>query len=356
MIRVLYITRARLSLSRAHTLNIVKTAEAWAAGQMLTPTVMSGAADPVDVAEIFARKGVHIKFFLDVETRHRSIFLYSIRNRQSFDVLYFRDPLLWPVALAARLYGKKVIFEVHGTLEWMFARPLWRLAIASSNGFVAITKSIQGFYHSGKPSIVVHTSGTDNLASVTRDRVSLGMPKDKIVLLYAGSFLWDSIDVLFDTVLLLPESVVLVALGIKSDQRILLERRIIEKELVGRIICIDRVPPAEVLQYLAVADILINPLMVSYPSSISSKLYEYLGAGKPIVTSQGGANEEVIHDGENGLIVKENTPHMFAGAVERIINDPELGIRLARGAEESALLYTWEQRARRITDFIESLS
>src|SRR3989344_3653680 len=153
--RIFYITRARLSFLRAHTQNIVKTAEYMSNQKDISVEVFSAASEPKTTQKIFADKNVSQPFLLDVSSKRRSLVYALWARRRAFDVLYFRDPFLWPQALFARLaLGKKIIFEVHGSYEWRFAYPIWRFAVFISNGAVFITRALADFYHTKKPFVV----------------------------------------------------------------------------------------------------------------------------------------------------------------------------------------------------------
>jgi len=62
-----------------------------------------------------------------------------------------------------------------------------------------------------------------------------------------------------------------------------------------------------------------------------------------------GPNEMIV-DGESGLLVPVNDPAALAAAISRLITDPELRQRLSRGALERAKLWTLESTARRWLD------
>ncbi len=357
MIRVLYITRARLSFLRAHAQNILKTAEYLARLSGVTITVFSSAAEPKKKEDIFSEKNIRTSFDLDVAQKRRSLFAAIFRLRNQYDVLYFRDPFLWHSALVARVFlGKKVVFEVHGSHEWRLWRPLWHLALWSSSGVVFITKALRDYYQTKKPHSVVHTNGIeradfDHLPSKVRLREDLSLPQNKTIIMYLGSFLWYSADILKETIANLPANVLLVVVGAKES-----EKKLFENEIrAGRAMVISRVTPQKVPQYLASADILINPLAISYPGSISSKLYEYLAAGKPIVSSAGGANREILHDGENALVVEKLEAAEFTKAIERILRDTKLAETLSQNAHYDAAEYTWDERAKKIAGFIEHI-
>ena len=142
--------------------------------------------------------------------------------------------------------------------------------------------------------------------------------------------------------------------GAKEEEQIVLHVRAQERGVVDRVRIHGRVSHNDVASYLFAADILVNPLVITHPGSVSAKLYEYLAAGKPIVSSPGGANAEVITHEQNGLLVPL-APRAFADAVLRIQNDPAFARMLSENAKSSAGHYTWTHRARLIGGLLNQL-
>ncbi|HYE15368.1 MAG TPA: glycosyltransferase family 4 protein [Pyrinomonadaceae bacterium] len=119
-------------------------------------------------------------------------------------------------------------------------------------------------------------------------------------------------------------------------------------------------PHPQVVAHLLAADVLIAPFTeggqdisgkVIMPFASPIKLFEYMAAGRPLVTSDVGAIPEVIRDGENGLLVKPGNVEGLVSAVTRLMGDRELSDRLAAAAHEDVKAYTWERRVERVLDF-----
>jgi glycosyltransferase involved in cell wall biosynthesis len=62
---------------------------------------------------------------------------------------------------------------------------------------------------------------------------------------------------------------------------------------------------------------------------------EALAVGTPVVATAVGGVPEVVHDGENGLLVPAGDAHALASALRRLLDDDELRDRLAAGAKPS---------------------
>ena len=55
----------------------------------------------------------------------------------------------------------------------------------------------------------------------------------------------------------------------------------------------------------------------------------------------------MLRDGESALLVPPEDPVRLAAAVERVMTDPELRLRLAQGAIQLSKQFTWDAIARR---------
>jgi len=72
-------------------------------------------------------------------------------------------------------------------------------------------------------------------------------------------------------------------------------------------------------------------------------LVEALAAGTPVLATATGGVAEVVHDGENGLLVPVGDAVALAGAIERFFGDAELRERLRGAAAASVAAYAPER-------------
>lgn len=65
-------------------------------------------------------------------------------------------------------------------------------------------------------------------------------------------------------------------------------------------------------------------------------------AGRPVVVSDAGGLPEVVKDGETGIVVPRDDPDAAAGALYKLVMDPELRKRMGRnGFEHVSQTYDW---------------
>jgi glycosyltransferase involved in cell wall biosynthesis len=89
--------------------------------------------------------------------------------------------------------------------------------------------------------------------------------------------------------------------------------------------------------YLRRADVVIVPSVVTggIAEATSIAALEAQACGRPLVASAIGGLPEIVHDGEDGLLVPGDDPEALARGVERLLADPALAARLgARAAQQ----------------------
>ena len=83
----------------------------------------------------------------------------------------------------------------------------------------------------------------------------------------------------------------------------------------------------DVSVYLAAMDVFVLPS--SSPEPLGRVVLEAMASGTPVVATAHGGPVEVLEGGRCGLLVPPNDERALAEAVERLLEDPELGARLA---------------------------
>ncbi|TCS93257.1 glycosyltransferase [Hazenella coriacea] len=107
-----------------------------------------------------------------------------------------------------------------------------------------------------------------------------------------------------------------------------------------------RVPNSEVVHYMNQMDIFVLP---SYSESFGVAAIEAQACGVPVIVTQVGGLPEVVEDGETGIIIPNNEPKHLVPALERLIQDPELRLRMGEaGAHHVRQEYDWEENANRM--------
>jgi glycosyltransferase involved in cell wall biosynthesis len=73
-----------------------------------------------------------------------------------------------------------------------------------------------------------------------------------------------------------------------------------------------------------------------------------MASGRPVVATTTGGIVDMIADGENGLLVPPGDEYKLAEAMARLLNDSDLRVRLAAGAQERVQRFTASAVAERL--------
>jgi glycosyltransferase involved in cell wall biosynthesis len=130
---------------------------------------------------------------------------------------------------------------------------------------------------------------------------------------------------------------------------------IARRGLADQVELVGIVPHERALEVLSACDICVSPHVPNPDGSrffgSPTKLFEYMGLGKPIVASDLEQIGEVIVDGESGLLHEPGDSARAAELVVKLIGDEKLRRRLGAGALAAAsTTYSWEAHTRRILD------
>ncbi len=173
------------------------------------------------------------------------------------------------------------------------------------------------------------------------------------VVAYAGHlYPWKGVELLLDALARVPAARGLIVGGHEEEPDLGRLREHAERlGISSRVTFTGYVDPPRVAPLVSEADILVLP----NPSSAIStrftsplKLFEYMAAGKPIVASALPSIHEVLHHNVNAILVEPGSAEALASGIQRLIDDPALAARLARGAWEAAAQYGWDRRADRL--------
>lgn len=113
------------------------------------------------------------------------------------------------------------------------------------------------------------------------------------------------------------------------------------------------VPQADGPAHMAACDILVSPHVPNSDGSrffgSPTKLFEYMAMGRPIVASSLEQIGELLRHEHDALLVPPGDTQVLSKAMVRLIDDPELGKRLAEAARRSAVeRHTWRRHTERI--------
>jgi phosphatidylinositol alpha-mannosyltransferase len=104
----------------------------------------------------------------------------------------------------------------------------------------------------------------------------------------------------------------------------------------------------DIPRYYAAADVYCSPALGG--ESFGIVLLEAMAVGTPVCASRIPGYQDVIKDGETGLLFDPRDPEAIAQALVRILKDPALKTSLRRNGWEFVKKFTWEEVTRRIEE------
>jgi len=287
-------------------------------------------------------------------------------RRRTADVYYTRDSVVayWLLRL-----GLPTIYEEHvvpkRAQRWLLRRithhPSLRLVVAVTSFIKARFISL-GF---SEKQVVVLPDAVDislfsGLPSKETCRKQLGLEPNRTIIGYVGRFqtmeMEKGIPELVKAMALLPfvngSEPLLVCLGGPMDAvpaylKLAYGMGVPERRLKF----IDRVAQVDVPYWIRAFDIAVAPFPTNehYAYFMSPlKLFEYMAAGVPIVTSDLPSIREVLAHGENAWLVEPGNEEALAQGIIRVLQDAVLSTKLATNARQAVDRFTWERRARAI--------
>jgi glycosyltransferase involved in cell wall biosynthesis len=125
-----------------------------------------------------------------------------------------------------------------------------------------------------------------------------------------------------------------------------LEHELRERGLARSAVLTGSLPHEEVAALIHQFDVALAPYSRPDHDFYFSplKLFEYMACGVPVVAAALGQIEEVVRDGETGLLYPPGQQDALLAACERLLSDPDLRQRLGRmAAKEIHNHYTWDR-------------
>lgn len=192
-------------------------------------------------------------------------------------------------------------------------------------------------------------------------RKKLGLPEDESIVLYSGGLYPEKgIRSILETQKLLQNGGIRTVLVGGTEQQIDHWKSYCRDSNIQNVFFKGFAPNSEIPQYLKAADVLIMPYdkdieykVMDINTTSPLKLFEYLAAGRPIVSSNIPVISQVVKHEETALLADIGNIQMLADNVHRCLNDRPLIKKLSENAAKLAKNFSWQKRAQKILSFYE---
>ena len=264
-----------------------------------------------------------------------------------------------------------VLLEVHDRPTGKLGRRMfgWFLHSNSPKRVLSITQTLANFlerdyqYHFLPGELVIGANGVDleqyeNLPDPVQARRLLRLPS-QVTAGYTGHFYAGrGMEVLVQLAQRNPETNFLWVGGRPEDVLRWQER--LKSLGVGNVLLTGFVDQEHLPLYQAAADILLMPYERSIAGSSGGnsvdicspmKMFDYMAAGRAIITSDLPVIREVLNE-QNALFCVPEAIDSWDGALKKLLQSPEIRSDLARQARQNIKQFTWSARASRALDGI----
>ncbi len=279
--------------------------------------------------------------------------------------------------IAARLRRKPLIFDAPELTLTQLPYSRWRILNALATcvigamtpycaGAIATSplhaRELRKTFHMPEVTLVRNVPSYRAVARSDRLRQQLGLSPTTRVALYQGNLQPNrGLHVLVRAAAFLEQDIVIVIMGRETRDISSQLHSLIDSEGVAeRVKIIPPVPYEELLGWTASADIGLNVLPPDYSQSIRlclpNKLFEYLMAGLPVLTSELEAVAELVRTYDVGRVVSSVEPEEVAAAMNAMLADHEGLARMHRNALEAARTeFCWEKEGQRLFDLYKGI-
>ena len=285
-----------------------------------------------------------------------------------YDLVYERHAL-WSAAgmTVARQQGIPGLLEVNAPLleetatfrtlvDHAAAERQVRRAFADASALLAVSGGVARYldgFAAARGRVHIVPNGVEPGRFRPTERVRRA--DDPLVLGFVGSLRpWHGLDSLVRATALLAGDRVPVRLLIvgKGPERERLEGLAADLGIADRIEWTGVLPESEVPRALARMDIAVAPypaLPGFYFSPL--KLFEYMAAGLPVVTTAVGDLPQLVDDGRTGVLVPPDDPPALARAIASLAAEPERCRHLGAAARARVIeRHSWQATAARILE------
>ncbi len=295
------------------------------------------------------------------------------------DIYHAHDVSALPTCyIAACLHHKPIIFDAHEMP--LFERPLselglnrrWLLKLLKAllayivphcAGIITVSppivEEIRKRYHVPEVALIRNVPEYRVVPKSDRLRRCLGLKPEVRIALYQGYLQPNrGLDRLVRAAPFLEQDIVIVLMG--KNCGVQLEALIASEGVADRVKILPPVPHAELLDWTASADIGLNVASPDHSLNVRyflpNKLFEYLMAGLPVLTSPLEAIVEIVETYDVGQVLHSLAPADISEAINKMLADPvSLARKRSNALEAAKNEFYWEKERVQLIQLYEGI-
>ncbi len=272
--------------------------------------------------------------------------------RERYDIVHIQKPYDLPVAqLVRRLFGSRILFGCHGkdyfTGDRFFSRGV-PAAVSCSRYNAQNVKE-----HFGLEARVVYNGiDVEHFSPRPSDhalRSKYAQPGDYLVMQVGRQVRWKGVQYLIEAAAQLQPSHLTVKVLLAGDgpYRQELEELAVRLGVKDAVHFLGNVPNRDLPDYYAIADAVIGTSFANETFGIA--LCEAAACERPVVASRFGGFEEVVLDGQTGLLYQPQSASQLAERLAELLPDPERCRAMGQAGRQFILKnFTWDAVAERV--------
>lgn len=287
-------------------------------------------------------------------------------QKQNFDLLYVRHYFHLRVGLSKKM---KVLFETYkSSFSPKIMKPLISLLNKDKNFIGMITHSEmarQNWIQEGanpKKIISIHNGIDENeitqKISIQIARQTLKIDLNLKIISYIGNMgIHKDIESILEIARFLPDfTFYLIGFSEKKDENRL--KKYAENLRITNLVFIPWMTAAEFSVYIFASNALMippssKPLLQAGKTVLPLKTFMYLASGVPILAPNLKDISELLQHKENSFLLTPDSPEQNAREISKLFSNPKLMETISENAFKKSKSLTWENRAKKIIQFIE---
>ncbi len=212
---------------------------------------------------------------------------------------------------------------------------------------ITVNDSISDLYYNdyGTRPHVVRNIPRRSQSLRTATRKSLGLPDDNYIIILQGSGInvQRGAEELVEAMQFVDNTILLIIGG--GDVINLLKDMVNKLDLKNKVIFKPRLPYEQMMQYTAVADLgltLDKPTNLNYKFSLPNKLFDYIQAGIPVLSSVLPEIEKIILKYHVGDFITDHNPRNISDKINHMLKNQALMMKWEKNCSFAAEKLTWE--------------